>query len=36
MVNKDTVTSHHTTHITDFGANTTTFSNFYDMPIICG
>lgn len=25
MVNKDTVTSHHTTHITDFSANTTTF-----------
>jgi len=34
MVN--TVTSHHTTHITGFSGNTTTFSNFYDMPIICG
>jgi hypothetical protein len=26
--NKDTVTSHHTTLITDFSGNTTTFFNF--------
>lgn len=31
LVNKDTVTSYHTTLITDFSGNTTTFSNFYDI-----